>query len=278
MSKSQQNLDHSEFIAFDLETTGLHPVGSQILEIGAVRFRGDGTVLDQFEQLVDPQCEIPPGASEIHGITDQMVTGHPVISEVLPRFLEFLGEAPVLLLAHNASFDLGFLSVACSRLRHTSPSHPVIDSCTFARRRLTLPNYKLETIGRHLRLIDFEKHRALDDCLLLRDVFVHLVRQRPAIRTAEELCRLSPSLSFRSFAAILDNPPDGYEDLWLAIAEQRPVEMEYLGGSTPGAARTVTPRGVVQMRGQLYLSALCHQSAQEKTFRLDRIVTYRIAD
>jgi hypothetical protein len=136
----------------------------------------------------------------------------------------------------------------------------------------------LETIGRHLRLIEVEKHRALDDCLLLRDVFVHLVRKRPAIRTAEELCQLSPSLSFESFAAVMADPPDGYEDLWLAIAEQRPVEMEYLGGSVPGAARTVTPRGVMQVRGHLYLSALCHQGAREKTFRLDRIVTYRIAD
>ena len=207
-----------------------------------------------------------------------MVAGQPAISDVLPRFIEFLGDTQVLLLAHNAGFDLGFLAMAFSRLGQPSPAHPVLDTCDLARRRLSLPNYRLETIGRHLRLIYAEKHRAIDDSLLLKDVFVHLVRKRPAISSTNELCRLSPGLRFESFAAVLDNPPAGYEDLWLAISEQRVVDMEYLGGSTPGATRTVTPLRVVRMRGQVYLSARCHQSDSEKTFRLDRIVAYRVSN
>ncbi len=142
---------------------------------------------------------------------------------------------------------------------------------------MTLPNYRLETIGRHLRLIDTEKHRALDDSLLLKDVFVHLLGKHPTIGNADELYRLSPSLAFDRFAAVLGDPPAGYEQLWEAIAEQQPIAMEYMGGSSPGATRVVTPLGVVQMRGQIYLSAHCHQSNCDKTFRLDRIASYRRA-
>ncbi len=275
MSKATNSLSQADFIAFDLETTGLHPVGAQIVEIGAVRFRGDGTVLGQFQQIVDPRCDIPARVIKIHGITNQMVAGQPVIGDMLPRVIEFLGNTPVVMMAHSAGFDMGFLSVAFSRLGHASPSHPVIDTCALARRRMSLPNYKLETIGRYLRLIDTEKHRALEDALLLKDVFVHLIGKRPAISSTDELYQLSPGLSFELFAAVLDDPPAGYEELWEAISEQQPVAMEYMGGSTPGATRVVTPLGVMQMRGQIYLSAFCHNSDCDKTFRLDRIAAYR---
>lgn len=275
MSNAANSLSQTEFIAFDLETTGLHPVGAQIVEVGAVRFRGDGTVLDQFQQLVDPQCDIPARVTKIHGITNQMVAGEPSIDGVLPRFTQFLGDTPVVLMAHNAGFDIGFLSIAFSRLGHPSPVHLVIDTCALARRRMSLPNYKLETIGRHLRLIDKEKHRALEDAVLLKDVFVHLISKPPAISSTDELYRLSPGLSFELFADVLDDPPAGYEELWEAISEQQPVEMTYLGGSTPGATRIVTPLGVMQTRGAIYLSAFCHKSDCDKTFRLDRIASYR---
>lgn len=273
---SQTLLEETEFVAFDLETTGLHPVASRIVEIGAVRFRGDGTVLDQFSQLVDPRCRIPADATTVHGVTDEMVAGQPVIAEVLPRFCEFIASPKSVLLAHNAGFDVGFLNVAFSRCGRACPEHEVFDTCRLARRRLSLPNYKLETLGRHLRLIECEEHRALGDSLLLKDVFLHLVRQAPAITYPTELSLLAPPLRFNSLASVLETPPAGYEDLWRAIAEQRLVEMQYEGGSSPGAIRRITPLGVTQMRGHVYLSALCHRSESEKTFRLDRIAAYRL--
>ncbi|MBN1852105.1 MAG: 3'-5' exoribonuclease [Pirellulales bacterium] len=244
MNDASMPLNESEFIAFDLETTGLHPVGSQIVEIGAVRFLGDGTVLEHFQQLVDPKCIIPKRVIWIHGITNEMVAGQPVISEVLPRFVDFLGDTSVIMMAHNAGFDLDFLSFAFNRLGQMCPSHPVIDTCTLARHRLSLPDYKLETIGRYLRFIKSEKHRALDDAMLLKDVFLHLIRKQPSINRTDGIFKISPSLSFDLFAAVLDDPPKGYEKLWEAIAEQCPVEIKYVGGSTPCAKRVVTPLGL----------------------------------
>ena len=102
------------FIAFDLETTGPPPVTSQIVEIGAIRFQGDGTILGEFEQLVDPQCHMPEEVTKIHGITDQMVINQPTIEEVFPNFIKFLGDPSDVMLAHNASFDMDILAMAFS--------------------------------------------------------------------------------------------------------------------------------------------------------------------
>lgn len=274
MSYDDRLLTDTEFVAFDLETTGLHPIAAQIVEVAAVRFRGDGQVLAQFQQLIDPQSEIPAGVIGIHGITNQMVRGQPTIAQVLPAFVEFLGDASAVLLAHNAGFDVGFLSVAFSRQRRPAPAHAVLDTCGLARRRILLPNYKLETIGRHLHLIDVEMHRALDDTNLLKDVFLDLVRRDPAITDTGRLFELAPQLTFESFADLLENPPAGYEDLWAAIGEEQPVEIAYLGGTTPGTTRVITPLGVMQVGGRTYLSAYCHESECDKTFRLDRIASY----
>jgi DNA polymerase III epsilon subunit family exonuclease len=97
------------FIAFDTETTGLFPVMHQLVEIGAIRFRLDGRELATFQLLIDPHIPIPPNVQQVHGITDAMVRGQPIIEHVLPEFIEFLGAPTTLLLAHNAPFDPGFL-------------------------------------------------------------------------------------------------------------------------------------------------------------------------
>jgi DNA polymerase-3 subunit epsilon len=196
MSAASDRLSQIEFIAFDFETTGLRATDSRIVEIGAVRFRGEGTVVNRFQQLVDPECEIPREAIRIHGITNQTVAGQPVMGEVLPRFLGFVGDAPLVMMAHNARFDISFLAAACKRFRTSVPIHPVIDTCELARCRHSLPNYKLETLGRHFRLVDIERHRALDDAQLLMDVFLRLIRERPAIHSIAELYQLAPGLSF----------------------------------------------------------------------------------
>src|SRR5262249_61976962 len=92
-----------EYIAFDLETTGLYPLTGRILEIGAARFRG-GAVVEVFEELVDPGVAIPPEATQVHGITADDVAGCPSILEGLPRFLDFLGPPDTLLVGPYVAF------------------------------------------------------------------------------------------------------------------------------------------------------------------------------
>ncbi|MEY4179897.1 MAG: polymerase PolC-type [Planctomycetota bacterium] len=267
-----------DYIAFDLETTGLHPVGSRIVEIAAIRFSGDGQESGRFEQLIDPGCPIPPQATGIHGITDAAVAGQPDIDTVLPEFLRFVGPAPVAMIAHNAPFDVGFISCALGRLQLPPPPHPVLDTWPLARRRLQLPNYKLETIGRSLGLIEREEHRALADTVLLKDVFLHLLQVPPPLQSEDELFALAGALRFEPLRDLLQEAPRGFELLWLAVARRQVVSLVYQGGSKPGIARHVTPLGLAESSGQIYLTALCHESQIEKSFRVDRIASYRLVD
>ena len=263
------------FIAFDLETTGLHPAMARIVEIGAVRFRGDGTVLDSFQQLIDPQCAISPGAMAVNGISDEMVKGQPLIGDVLPAFNRFIGSSQVVMTAYNAGFDMSFLAFAYGRLGLKRLPHPVVDTLALARLRLNLTSYRMEAVGQRLRLVEQARHRALEDALLLKDIFVKLTGAPPKIESTDQLLQVVPGLTFEQYEKSLGQAPAGFEELWEAMAAEQAVEMLYLGGSNPGTNRVVTPLGVTRMGGVMYLSAFCHQSRINKTFRLDRIASYR---
>jgi len=161
-----QKTQKTEFVAFDLETTGISSFVDRIVDIGAVRFCLSNASIETFEQLVDPQQNIPPAVTAIHGITDGDVVGHPIIDDVLPAFDEFIGDEKPVLVAHNAPFDCSFLAAAYTASDRRPPSNPII--CSLRLFRLAFPNfenYKLETIGRNLGLISNEEHRGLADAL-----------------------------------------------------------------------------------------------------------------
>ena len=89
-----------------------------------MRFRLDGQELATFQSLINPEIPIPQDALRVHRITDARVQGQPTIEQIMPHFIEFLGESDTILLAYNASFDLGFLAVALTRLGVACP--PII--------------------------------------------------------------------------------------------------------------------------------------------------------
>ena len=165
-----------QYIAFDLETTGLNPEFDRIVEIGAVRFDARGRELDRFEQLIDPRRPISPGARAINGIRDEDLAGSPVAADVLPRFLAFLEAAsggP--LVAHNANFDAGFLGREIRRAGLATPPCSVHDTLALARRRLPmLRSHRLERLADHFRLDAAVRHRALGDALIVRDLWIKL--------------------------------------------------------------------------------------------------------
>ena len=105
-----------EFVAFDLETTGLSSVTDRIIEIGAVILK-NGQEVDRFQTFVDPERPLERKIVDLTGITDEMLKGAPKIEEVLPKFLEFVGDR--VLVAHNSDFDTGFI-----RARHRPLSSP----------------------------------------------------------------------------------------------------------------------------------------------------------
>lgn len=266
------SLTDTEFVAFDLETTGLFPISCRIVEFGAVRFTLETAELETFDQIVDPECPIPSDAARIHGITDAMVSGMPTVAEVLPRFLGFLGGPDTVLMAHNASFDIGFLGFAKVKRGIPFPDNPVIDTLSVSRRYLPeLGSHRLEEVARYLRLAESEDHRGLSDARLAAAVFRRIVGRSQRLKTVEDLFRVSPPMTFADSDTSALKPPAGFEDLDIAITEERTVVVVYEGGTRGLVERRIMPRGLMRSGGRTYLTALCHASGIEKTYRLDRI-------
>ena len=152
----------AEYVAFDLETTGLSAQHDVIIEIGAVVMKR-GEVLDTFQTFVAPGRKLTPKIIDLTGITDEMLVGAPPIEEILPKFLEFVGGRP--LCAHNADFDIGFVTAACERLN--IPFQPTsLDTLILAQNLMPdLGKYKLNIVADALSLPDFNHHRASDDAI-----------------------------------------------------------------------------------------------------------------
>jgi DNA polymerase-3 subunit epsilon len=162
-----------DFIAFDLETTGIQPKTDAVVEIGAVRFRGSD-VVGTFCTLINPGRPIPPEASAVNGITDEMVADQPNIETVLTELADFCGDLP--LVAHNAPFDFKFLLAAVEKHRAKAPKGIVLDSCQLA--RVVFPgmfNYKLGTLVRHFGFPNGTFHRAEEDSVYCGLLFARIV-------------------------------------------------------------------------------------------------------
>jgi DNA polymerase III epsilon subunit family exonuclease len=271
-----RRLSDVEFVAFDLETTGLSPVACRIIEFGAVRFRFDGREIDCFEQLVDPCCPIPPEATRVNHITQAMVRGQPVVAAVLPRFVSFLGGPETILMAHNARFDLGFLAAALFTAQLELPAHAVLDTLALSRKCLrTLRSHRLENVAMRLGVATHEDHRALSDARLAMRIFRAMLACRPDVETIEKLFELAAPKAFDEGGHHGFPAPAQHEELQLAIRGQLTVVIHYSGAGGE-AVRRVTPRAILQARGRRYLSAFCHRDHIEKTYRLDRILKFRL--
>ena len=169
-----------EAVVFDLETTGLYAARDRITEIGAVRVK-NGEIADTFSTFVDPEMPIPPENTKITGITDDMVAGAPKEPQAIAEFLKFAGDAP--LIAHNASFDIGFLRAAAERA-HAEYHNASLDTLPLARALLSeLSKHRLDTLARHFKIAQQNHHRALDDAVTLAQIWFKLcglLRERGA--------------------------------------------------------------------------------------------------
>jgi DNA polymerase-3 subunit epsilon len=186
------------FCVVDLETTGGSAAGgSMITEIGAVKVRG-GEVLGEFQTLVNPHTQIPAFIAVLTGITNSMVSEAPPIESALPAFLEFARGS--VLVAHNAPFDVGFLSWFAARQGLAWPGFEVLDTAKIARRVITrddAPNCKLSSLARAFRSPTTPNHRALSDARATVDVLHGLMERLGGlgVHTIEELQTFSSKVS-----------------------------------------------------------------------------------
>ncbi|MCI5934588.1 MAG: 3'-5' exonuclease [Lachnospiraceae bacterium] len=162
------------YVALDLEMTGLHLKTDHIIEIGAVRMES-GNAAAHFSTLVNPHQTLSAHIIDLTGITDDALRSAPELSEVLPAFLEFCGDDPIL--GHNLNFDYSFLAQACLNRRLTW--HPLgIDTLKLARHFLPAEQKKSLPELRHFFSIETDQvHRAYDDAYAAAMVFEQLYRQ-----------------------------------------------------------------------------------------------------
>ena len=177
------------FVVVDVETTGWRPEESGITEIGAVRF-GSGMPAAEFSALVNPGAPIPDSIAALTGITDSMVRQAPAVSAVMPGFLAFARGCVVA--AHNAPFDLGFLTAACASARLSWPAFEVVDTAAVARAVLSeteVPDCKLATLAAFFRTRTLPCHRALPDARATAEVLQALLRRLASagVRTLAEI-------------------------------------------------------------------------------------------
>ncbi len=171
---------NGEAVVFDIETTGLSVQNCRITEIGAVKIKG-GEVLATFDTFVDPETPIPPEIVKLTGITDDMVKGAPKEAEALQAFFDFVGKredgGEMLLIAHNADFDTGFIRAAASRCGRPF-ENPYLDTLALGRFLVPdLKNHKLDTLANHYNLGDFNHHRAEDDAAMLAAIYFCMLKE-----------------------------------------------------------------------------------------------------
>jgi len=162
------------FIAFDIETTGLSPLNEEITEIAAVRIT-NMEMGETFHTYVNPQKPIPLEITRLTGISDKTVENAPTIDTVLPQFLDFCGDDP--LVAHNASFDMSFIKSACRRF-DIDKSFVSIDTLEISRILMPeLSKHKLDSVAKGLGLGNFDHHRASEDTAVLARIFIEFLRK-----------------------------------------------------------------------------------------------------
>ena len=154
-----------DYVVFDLETTGTSPNNDSIIEISAIKVK-DRKVVDTFSKLVNPGRPIPFQASAVNGITDDMVASEPYIENVLPEFVDFIEEYP--LVGHNIScFDMKFVWKAMEEIFGQTISNDYIDTLPMARKRLPqLAHHRLVDIAAYYKISTDGAHRALNDCVM----------------------------------------------------------------------------------------------------------------
>ncbi|MEG0448247.1 MAG: PolC-type DNA polymerase III [Lysinibacillus sp.] len=172
-------LEDDTFVVFDVETTGLSTAYDTIIELAAVRIK-DGQVIDKYESFANPHHALSATTIELTGITDDMVRTAPEVEQVIREFHEFIGDSIVV--AHNASFDMGFLYTGYKKFGLENVVHPVIDTLELARLLYpTMKNHRLNTLCKKFGIELTQHHRAIYDTEATGYLLLHLLKEADEI-------------------------------------------------------------------------------------------------
>lgn len=260
-------------VAVDLETTGLSPLVDKIIEIAAVKINAQGEV-STFHRLINPMIEVPPFTVQFHGLTNEDLKGAPTIKKPLKEFWEFVERLP--LIAHNSSFDLGYLIKSSHDFQITFPPLDVYDSCRWARAAYkpleNAPvNYKLSTLSDYCGF-KLQHHVAIEDtfaCLKIMANIGSLPIKQDTPKEKSFVFRLSQFDRNDCF-----NFSTRLRGLTQLVQDKNLVNLEYRGSSIKETYRPVRPIGLMPLPKGPVLFAECLLTGMNKSFLLKKIKSY----
>jgi len=238
----------------DVETTGLSPVrGDRVCEIAILRAQPDGT-LRRFSALVNPGRPIDPKASAVNGITDLDVQAAPRFGEIIRDLTDLLQGA--VLIAHNAAFDISFLTAEYALARAQVPQVPVVDTLQLARTYFQFPKNNLGIVAQKLGISVTDQHRAAADVETTYQVFkAMLPRLQTLGKTTLQSLLFAPSVH-----KTLPGP------LGEALVQGASIAIRYTS-PTSTSQRSIQP---LWTDGK-YLIAFCQLRQEQRTFLLEHI-------
>ncbi len=181
----------SDYVLFDIETTGLSPESEEIVELSALKVK-DCEIVDEFSMLVNPGIHIPYTASSINGITDDMVKDAPTMDQVIKSFKKFIGNS--VLMGHNIKrFDLKFIQRDAVRFLGKELANDSVDTLFIANRYLPdLDSRSLESLSYHYGISYDGAHRALADCHINKKVYDCLLKEMENPSEAAKKVKVCP--------------------------------------------------------------------------------------
>lgn len=260
-------------VAVDLETTGLSPLVDKIIEIAAVKITAERQITT-FHTLINPLIDVPEFTIQFHGLTNEHLKMAPTIKRPLKDFWEFVGRHP--LIAHNSSFDLGYLIKSSHDFQIDFPSLDVYDSCRWARaawKPLGNPplNYKLSTLSEYCKF-HLQHHVAIEDtyaCLKIMAAIGNLEIDQKTPMEKSFVFRLSQFDRNDCF-----NFSTRLKGLTQLVQEKNLLTLDYKGTSSRENRRPVRPIGLMPLPKGPVLFAECLLTGMNKSFLLKKIKSY----
>jgi DNA polymerase-3 subunit epsilon len=261
-------------VAVDLETTGLSPLVDKIIEIAAVKITPEGEVTS-YHQLINPLIDIPEFTIQFHGLTNDDLKLSPTIKKPLKDFWEFVGRHPMI--AHNSTFDLGYLIKSSHDFQIEFPPLDIYDSCRYARaiyksRENPPTNFKLSTLSDFVGF-KLQHHVAIEDTYACLKIMAHAAQVE-----ADHKVALEKSFVFR-LSHFNKNDCFNYstrlKGLATMVQGKDLIELDYRGGSSVGRTRPVRPIGLMPLPKGPVLFAECLLTGMNKSFLLKKIKSYQ---
>ncbi|PIQ88032.1 MAG: hypothetical protein COV73_00995 [Candidatus Omnitrophica bacterium CG11_big_fil_rev_8_21_14_0_20_43_6] len=271
-----ENIDEIEFTVFDTETTGLNPsAGDRIVELAGLRVKGQARIA-KFDCLVNPNRAISEGAFAVNKITPEMLANAPGIEQVMPEFLEFIQGS--CLCSYNAEFDLGFLNHELQLLGKPAITGPVVfDVLTMAKKLLpNLPRYALWFVAQKLDIKLTQLHRAFSDVEMTWEVFnkLKIICQEKGIYGFTNFSNLFAFNSVLLESSSLEKAMQ----IQKCIQAKGTLKFQYLSSHTGQVSqREVIPQEIKQDNQHRYLIGYCCLNKEQRTFRLDNILSFEIS-